>query len=168
MPQLTDAEALTRMAIAMALGALLGVERERTDKPAGIRTYMLVAEGAALFIICGLMLAAQLTANGLVSDPGRIASTVVQGIGFLAGGVILTTGRRVHGMTTAASIWVAAALGLLVGAGFVVVATVATLVTIAALLVIHQLEVRVLPFGRHSTAGSLRRDEDDRRDGEPE
>ena len=156
MPPLSDVEALTRMAIAMALGALLGLERERAEKPAGVRTYMLVAQGAALFMICGLMLSDELRTYGIVSDPGRIASTVVQGVGFLAGGVILTNGRRVRGMTTAASIWVAAALGLLTGAGFTLVAAVAALTTVAALVVLHQAEVRWLPFGHKSSAADER------------
>ena len=151
MPPISDLEALTRMVVAMAIGAALGLERARAEKPAGMRTYMLVAEGAALFMICALMLTSQLRANGIVSDPGRIASTVVQGVGFIAGGVILTTGRHVRGMTTAAGIWVAAALGLMVGAGFLVVAATAALTTVAALVVLHQIEVRWLPWGQKSS-----------------
>ena len=93
MEPLSDIEAIQRLGAAMLAGIVLGFERERADKPAGIRTYMLVTQGAALFMICALMLSAQVTMfDGTVSDPGRIASTVVQGIGFIAAGVILTTG----------------------------------------------------------------------------
>ena len=80
---------------------------------------MLVVEGACLFMICAILLADQVIKAGGVSDPGRIASTVVQGIGFIAAGVILTTGKEVIGLTTAAGLWVATALGLLIGAGFI-------------------------------------------------
>lgn len=146
MEPITDLEAFERLAVAMVVGALLGYERERADKPAGLRTYMLVCEGAALFMICAILLSAQMQAFDRVSDPGRIASTVVQGIGFIAGGVILTTGRRVRGLTTAAGIWVTAALGLLIGAGFWVVAVGAAAVTLVALVGLAKLEQR-FPVG---------------------
>src|ERR671915_1326393 len=134
MEALSDIEAVQRLALAMVVGAVLGIERERLDRPAGLRTYMLVTEGACLFMICAILLADQINRAGGVSDPGRIASTVVQGMGFIAAGVILTTGKKeVVGLTTAASIWVATALGLLIGAGFFFVAIVAALSTVIAL-----------------------------------
>jgi putative Mg2+ transporter-C (MgtC) family protein len=143
MEHLSDAEALTRMGIAMAVGAALGFERKRSGKSAGIRTYMLICQGAALFMICALLLSASVTAQGVASDPSRIASTVVQGVGFLAGGVILSHGRRVFGLTTAAGVWVAAALGLLIGAGFITLAVIATVASIVALVALQALEVRL-------------------------
>jgi putative Mg2+ transporter-C (MgtC) family protein len=143
---LTNLEAVERLGIALLVGGLIGLERERADKPAGLRTYMLVCEGSALFMICSLMLGDQLFDAGKAYDPSRIASTVVQGIGFLAAGVILAQGRRVRGLTTAAGIWVTAALGLLVGAGFYVIAGVATAATIFALVALRYVERR-LPIG---------------------
>lgn len=141
MDTLTTLEAAERLALALLIGGLLGLERERADKPAGLRTYMLVCEGAALFMICSLMLGdlVAATSDGPY-DPSRIASTVVQGIGFLAAGVIITAGRRVRGLTTAAGIWVTAALGLLAGAGFFAIALIATLATLTALIVLQQIE----------------------------
>jgi putative Mg2+ transporter-C (MgtC) family protein len=127
----------------MAAGAALGFERERADKPAGLRTYMLVVEGATLFMLCGLLLSQQLFLAGRISDPGRIASTVIQGIGFIAAGVIITTGREVVGLTTAAGIWVATAIGLLIGAGFYGLAIAATVATIVALLLLREVERRM-------------------------
>src|SRR5918998_2950622 len=144
MESLSDVEAIQRLALAMVVGAVLGVERERLDRPAGLRTYMLVVEGACLFMICAILLAEQVGRTGAVSDPGRIASTVVQGIGFIAAGVILTTGKQVIGLTTAAGLWVATALGLLIGAGFYVVSVVATVATIFALVALRQIELRFL------------------------
>lgn len=125
----------------MAAGAILGYERERAEKPAGVRTYMLVSEGAALFMMCGLLLSQQLDAVGRISDPGRIASTVIQGIGFIGAGVIITTGKKVIGVTTAAGLWVAAAIGLLAGAGFFTLAVAATIATLVGLIALQRLEV---------------------------
>jgi putative Mg2+ transporter-C (MgtC) family protein len=142
---LSDIEAIQRLGAAMLAGIVLGYERERADKPAGLRTYMLVTQGAALFMICALMLSAQVTMfDGTVSDPGRIASTVVQGIGFIAAGVILTTGREIVGLTTAAGLWVATAVGLLIGGGFYPIAFVATVGTVIALRVLHQFSRRFI------------------------
>jgi putative Mg2+ transporter-C (MgtC) family protein len=144
MESLSDVEAIQRLALAMMVGAVLGVERERLDRPAGLRTYMLVVEGACLFMICAILLAEQIVRAGGVSDPGRIASTVVQGIGFIAAGVILTTGKEVIGLTTAAGLWVATALGLLIGAGFFVIAIVATVATVVALVALRHVELEFM------------------------
>jgi putative Mg2+ transporter-C (MgtC) family protein len=141
MESLSDVEAIQRLALAMVVGAVLGVERERLDRPAGLRTYMLVVEGACLFMICAILLAEQIVRAGGDSDPGRIASTVVQGIGFIAAGVILTTGKEVVGLTTAAGLWVATALGLLIGAGFYLIAIVAALATVFALIALRHVEL---------------------------
>ena len=154
METLSTIEAVQRLGAALLAGAVLGYERERADKPAGLRTYMLVSEGAALFMICSLMLGDQRVAAGAAYDPSRIASTVVQGIGFLAGGVILTSGRRVRGLTTAAGIWVTAAIGLLAGAGFYAITAIATVTTLVALVALRAVEVR-LPRSEGETAESV-------------
>ena len=121
----------------MVAGLIFGLERENADKPAGVRTFMLVCEGAALFMICGLLLSDQLAAANRISDPGRIASTVIQGIGFIAAGVILTRGSQIVGLTTAAGIWVTAAIGLLIGAGFTLLGLGATVITVISLYVLR-------------------------------
>src|SRR5688572_16926516 len=144
MESLSDIEAIQRLALAMVVGAVLGLERERLDRPAGLRTSMLVVEGACLFMICAILLAEQIVRAGGVSDPGRIASTVVQVIGFIAAGVILTTGKEVIGLTTAAGRWVATALGLLIGAGFFVIAIVATVATVVALVALRHVELEFM------------------------
>src|SRR5215204_1956416 len=144
MDSLSDVEAIQRLALAMVVGAVLGLERERLDRPAGLRTYMLVVEGACLFMICAILLAEQINRAGGVSDPGRIASTVVQGIGFIAAGVILTTGKEVIGLTTAAGLWVATALGLLIGAGFYLIAIIPAIATVVALIALRGIELRYL------------------------
>jgi putative Mg2+ transporter-C (MgtC) family protein len=134
---LSDIETFKRLGLAMVAGLIFGLERENADKPAGVRTFMLVCEGAALFMICGLLLSDQLAAANRISDPGRIASTVIQGIGFIAAGVILTRGSQIVGLTTAAGIWVTAAIGLLIGAGFTLLGLGATVITVISLYVLR-------------------------------
>lgn len=140
MEPLTEIETFKRLALALAAGAALGFERERAEKPAGLRTHILVVEGATLFMLCALLLSEQLNDAGRLSDPGRIASTVIQGIGFIAAGVILTQGREVMGLTTAAGIWVGTAIGLLIGAGFFALAIAATFATVIVVSVLPVVE----------------------------
>jgi putative Mg2+ transporter-C (MgtC) family protein len=136
----TEAEVALRIVVAVLLGAAIGLERELTGQMAGLRTHITVALGAALF---GLVSAYSFSefiharaATNYQVDVTRIASNVVTGIGFLAGGVIIKHGASVRGLTTAASIWVTAAVGLGVGLGsyfIAVTATVALVMTLALL-----------------------------------
>ena len=103
---------IIKLLVAGLCGGLIGLERERDNKPAGIRTQMLVALGSALFMIVSLSVGSDLRV-----DPSRIAAQVVTGIGFLGAGAIIRDRGSVRGMTTAASIWVVAAIGLTIGAG---------------------------------------------------
>jgi putative Mg2+ transporter-C (MgtC) family protein len=138
---LTEQEAILRMALAIGLGAALGFERERLAKPAGIRTYALVCLGSAMFMIGSILLGDEVRKEGGSGyDPSRIGSTIVQGIGFLAAGVIFTSRGRVRGLTTAAGIWVTAAIGLLVGSGFYLIAIVGGAMTVATLVILGWLE----------------------------
>jgi putative Mg2+ transporter-C (MgtC) family protein len=123
---------LQRLLLAAALGALVGAEREWHQKAAGLRTNTLIALGSALFTLMGLELA-----GGPDADPTRVASQVVTGIGFLGGGAILRTGGTVKGLTTAATIWMNAAIGVAAGAGkfkLAVAGAVTTLLVLQALL----------------------------------
>ena len=114
----------TRLAIATALGLVIGLERQWRQRTAGLHTMTLVAVGAALFCaIPGL--------GGKVSDPWRVAAQVVTGVGFLAGGVILRQGLDVRGLTTAATLWATAAVGALVGSGFELQGAVGAAVVVA-------------------------------------
>lgn len=140
---MTETDALIRMGAALLAGGILGFEREITEKPAGIRTFALVCEGAALFMIIALLLDEKAHERGEIADPSRIASTVVQGIGFLAGGVIFTIRSRVRGLTTAAGIWVAAAVGLFIGSGYFVLGFGAVALSIVALLVFGWIEEKL-------------------------
>jgi putative Mg2+ transporter-C (MgtC) family protein len=134
METLSNLESLERLMLSLAAGLLLGLERELRAKPAGLRTYALVCEGSALFMMCAIMLSKVAFDDGITNaDPGRIASTVVQGVGFLVAGVIISRGHRIVGLTTAAELWVAAAIGLLFGAGFYFLGIAATITTIVVL-----------------------------------
>lgn len=127
-------EALTRVLLAMLLSGLIGAERETHERPAGLRTHVLVGVGACLFMLMSLSMAE------LGGDPGRIAAQVVTGIGFIGAGTIWLRGDVIRGLTTAASIWATSAVGMLTGAGWYGLAIVATLAVFAALTVLKRLE----------------------------
>jgi putative Mg2+ transporter-C (MgtC) family protein len=129
-----------RLLLACAFGGILGAEREIHHKAAGLRTNALIGLGSALFTIVGFDLAAT---TGDPASASRVASTIVTGIGFLGAGAILRTGKNVHGLTTAATIWVNAAIGMAVGTGAYGLATVATAVTLVVLWLVGIIERRV-------------------------
>lgn len=126
------AELVGRLLLAAALGGAIGVERELRQKAAGLRTNILIAMGAALFTLMSIELAA-----GESADPTRIASQIVTGIGFLGAGAILREGGAIRGLTTAATIWMNAAIGVAAGGGryrLALLATLTTLLTLTALM----------------------------------
>ena len=110
-PFLSPFDFLLRCTVSMVLGAMIGLEREYKNKPAGIKTHTLICMGSAALTY----LSFHFSPHG---DPGRIAAQIVSGIGFIGGGTILQSKRMVKGLTTAASLWVVASVGMLVGAGF--------------------------------------------------
>jgi len=127
-----EVEMLLRLLLAAALGAVIGYQRERAGKPAGLRTHVLICVGAALFTV------ASLYGFGAGADPARVAAGIVAGIGFLGAGAIMRTGEGiVAGLTTAATIWVVAAIGLAVGAGLYLASAVATALTLVVLFLPH-------------------------------
>ena len=123
-----------RLLLAAGLGAAIGIERELRRKPAGLRTNILIAVGSALFTTVSVQLA------GISGTPDRIAAQVVTGVGFLGAGAILHSGGSVHGMTTAATIWVNAAVGMAAGAGQYAMAAMATAITLVVLGVLAPIE----------------------------
>src|SRR5262245_42521092 len=135
-PSLSWEEALLRIVVAAALGGAVGIERELRDHDAGFRTHMLVAIGSALFtIISAYAFRDFLVGGGAVvrADPTRIAAQIVTGIGFLGAGAIIRQGLSVRGLTTAASLWVVAAIGMAAGAGYYSGALVTTVVVLVSL-----------------------------------
>ena len=130
-----------RLIAAAILGAVIGIERERHEHPAGIRTHMLVSIGSAAFTVLSIY------SFGAGSDPGRVAAQIVTGIGFLGAGSILKGGGTVHGLTTAASLWVVAAVGMAAGAGAWGVAIATTVIVLISLWPLQAIERRY--FSRH-------------------
>jgi putative Mg2+ transporter-C (MgtC) family protein len=140
---LTEWEALARVGLAGVLGAVVGLDRELKAKPAGVRTHMLVAMGAALFMSGGLLVYARAggAAAGLRLD--AVIGSIVTGVGFLGGGIILHVKERVGGVTTAAGVWVTAALGMLAGAGFFYLAAGGALLAAFVIALLLRLEDRL-------------------------
>jgi len=135
-PSLSGWDALVRLSIAAALGGAVGFERELRDREAGIRTHLLVSLGSALFTIVSAYGFHEFLAGGgaiVRADPSRIAAQIVTGIGFLGAGAIIRDGLSVRGLTTAATLWLVAGLGMACGAGYYWPAVAATVLTIAAL-----------------------------------
>jgi putative Mg2+ transporter-C (MgtC) family protein len=122
-------EALLRLALAGALGGLIGLERELREREAGLRTHLLVAVGSALFTIVG----AYGFSSFRLTDPTRVAAQIVTGIGFLGAGAIIRQGFSIRGLTTAATLWVVAAVGLACGAGYYSAALITTALVLLAL-----------------------------------
>lgn len=129
-----------RLLMALVLGGLIGWNRERHDKPAGLRTHMLVALGSATFVLLGLEVANR---SGDPIDPTRVLQGVVGGIGFLGAGSIIKAAGQVKGITTAASVWVSGALGAAAGMGAYVVATSASLLALLTLVLVEKIAPKV-------------------------
>lgn len=130
-----ELELIARLGIALALGAAIGFEREMDRQPAGFRTHALVALGAALFTIISAY-----GFSGSSVDPTRIAAQIVSGIGFLGAGTILHHRGSIRGLTTAASLWSAAAVGMAAGAGLLLMATVGTVLIVVVLALLEGVE----------------------------
>ena len=136
---------LIRLALAAFLGALVGIERERKDWAAGLRTHMMVCVGAALtMIVSAFGFQDVLGTRDVILDPSRVAAQVISGIGFIGAGTILFLRQEViRGLTTAAGLWTVAAIGLATGGGMYFAAAVATVVVLIILWVLKPLERRI-------------------------
>jgi putative Mg2+ transporter-C (MgtC) family protein len=132
---------MLRCGVAALCGAMIGLERELKKKAAGFRTNILICVGASIYMCAGLLLT---NAGGAPGDPARIAAQVVTGIGFLGAGCIIQAGSRVTGLTTAATIWVVASIGIVAGAGFPLLALLAAWMVLLTLAVLGQFEKRYL------------------------
>jgi len=127
----TELEMIVRLLLAAALGAIIGFQREHAKKPAGLRTHILIALGAALFTVISVI---GFTGN---TDPSRVAAGIVAGVGFLGAGVIFRAMRAdaPMGLTTAASVWVTAAIGMAAGVGLYLIAVVVTVISVVVLII---------------------------------
>lgn len=155
MPDLTLAELTLRIGLAAALGAAIGLERELREREAGLRTHLLVALGAALFTIVSAYAWSDWSfsnRSGIVFDPTRIAAQIVTGVGFLGAGAIIRQGLTVRGLTTAATLWAVAAIGMAVGAGYYAAAVITTVIVIVSLwplrILAYHMFMRIRPEER--------------------
>ncbi len=128
-----ELEMVLRILLAMALGAIIGFQRGKAEKPAGMRDLILISTGAALFTVVSI--------EGFGADPARVAAGIVTGIGFLGAGAIIRRGEGgiVKGLTTAATIWMTAGIGLAAGAGMYIIAAVTTFLVLVILLLPHRI-----------------------------
>lgn len=142
---ISEWDILLRLLTAMVLGGLIGLERERSNHAAGFRTHILVCLGSALIMLLSAYGFADFVAEANVRvDPARLAAAVITGVGFLGAGTILFTGKSITGLTTAASIWVVAGIGLAVGAGFYFAAIISTVLVVLNLWVFNKVERRYI------------------------
>jgi len=139
-------ELVLRLAVAAVLGALIGLERERLEWAAGMRTHALVSLGSALFMVVSIFgFSDILNERHVILDPSRVAAQVASGIGFIGAGTIIFRREVVKGLTTAASIWAVAAVGLAVGGGMFLAAGSATLLALVLLVLARPLKQRLFP-----------------------
>jgi putative Mg2+ transporter-C (MgtC) family protein len=138
-------DVLVRLAVAAGLGMVIGIERELREQAAGLRTHMLVAVGACLFTLVSAF--GFETGGATTPDPSRVAAQIVTGIGFLGAGAILREGQWVRGLTTAASLWVVAAVGMAVGLGMYWASGVAVVITVVSLWALRPFRRRLRHYG---------------------
>jgi putative Mg2+ transporter-C (MgtC) family protein len=145
--EITAGAAALRLFLGFVAGGIIGAERESRRQAAGLRTHVLICVGATLLMMLSIYVPQRYfdLKNG---DPGRIAAQVVSGIGFLGAGAILKLGNTIKGLTTAASIWVAAAIGLALGAGLFAPAFIALGIILFALVILDAVEKRIFPAER--------------------
>jgi putative Mg2+ transporter-C (MgtC) family protein len=146
-PSISWEEALLRLILAAVLGGAVGIERELREREAGLRTHMMVSVGSALFTLASAYGFRDFFVNGgsiVRADPTRIAAQIVSGIGFLGAGAIIRQGLSIRGLTTAATLWVVAAIGLACGAGYYDAAAMTTVVVLVSLWPLRILAYRIL------------------------
>lgn len=142
-------DVFSRMLCAMAVGTVIGTEREYSNRPAGMRTHILVALGACAVMMTGQIIFIQYFSYGATPDPARLAAQVITGVGFLGAGTIMKEGPTVHGLTTAASLWAVACLGVTAGAGFYSVALIGMIFIFITLTFFEMLQNRLV--GQNTT-----------------
>lgn len=145
--QNNEVQMIVRLVMAMILGGLIGLERERGDRPAGLRTHTLVCVGSALFTLVSIFgfgdtspVHSTVDDMGVRRDSARIAAQVVSGIGFLGAGTIIRDGISIKGLTTAASLWMVSAIGLAIGSGMYIVSIAGTVIALFILVFLHNWE----------------------------
>ena len=141
MNNITETDIVIRLCLAFAAGFIIGLERSSRRQVAGLRTHILISLGASCLMLLSIWLPQQLGSG----DPGRIAAQVVAGMGFLGAGAIIKLGNSIRGLTTAASLWLTAAIGLTIGAGMYIAALTVVVLALITLVVLHIVERKIFP-----------------------
>ena len=144
---ISELDMLIRLALGFLAGAIIGLERSNRRQVAGLRTHILIATGATLLMLLSIYIPQHYNPQR-TGDPGRIAAQVVSGMGFLGAGAIIRLGNSIRGLTTAASLWFVAAVGLAVGAGMFLVAAFAEALGLVTLLLLYIVEKKLFPTER--------------------
>jgi putative Mg2+ transporter-C (MgtC) family protein len=142
MNPVSEIDIVIRLCLSFFAGGIIGFERSSRRQVAGLRTHILISLGAACLMLLSIWLPQQLGSN---ADPGRIAAQVVSGMGFLGAGAIIRLGNNIKGLTTAASLWLVAAIGLAIGAGMYLAALTTEILAIVTLVVLNQMERKIFP-----------------------
>jgi putative Mg2+ transporter-C (MgtC) family protein len=145
---ITEIDMIIRLCLGFLAGAIIGLERSSRHQVAGMRTHILISTGATLLMLLSIWLPQEYIGlkNG---DPGRIAAQVVSGIGFLGAGAIIRLGNNIRGLTTAASLWLIAAVGMAIGAGMFIAAAATEVLSLITLFILDMLEKRLFPSERN-------------------
>ncbi len=142
--EISEVQIILRVLVGAVLGAAVGLERERQDQPAGLRTHMILVIGATLAMVLSVNLGFLYARPGTPADPARLAAQVISGIGFLGAGAILRYGFTVKGLTTATSLWTMAIVGMTVGAGYYLIGVFTTALMLVVLALLNTIENRFL------------------------
>lgn len=148
-----------RMLCSMVVGTVIGTEREYSNRPAGMRTHILVALGACAVMLTSQMIFTQYSTYGATPDPARLAAQVITGVGFLGAGTIMREGPTVRGLTTAASLWAVACLGIAAGGGYYAIALLGMVFIFITLTVFEMLQNRLMGQGSCMTFYCLETDD---------
>ncbi|MDR0443513.1 MAG: MgtC/SapB family protein [Treponema sp.] len=143
---ITELDIVIRLCLGFVAGGIIGFERSSRRQVAGLRTHILIALGATCLMLLSIWLPGQFSRT---ADPGRIAAQVVSGMGFLGAGAIIRLGNSIRGLTTAASLWLTAAIGMAIGAGMFVAAITVEVLSLIALMVLHRVEIKIFPEVRN-------------------
>ena len=143
--QIADADILIRIIFSIVLGSIIGLERELTNKSAGLRTQIMVCLGSCLFTILSIYGFSTAVTLYPLGDPSRVAAQIITGIGFIGAGTVLRQGLTVTGLTTASTLWIVAAIGMACGCGKISIAVVSTVLAVAILVLIRIFEMKIMP-----------------------
>ena len=142
---MADNDILVRIVVSIILGSIIGLERELTNKSAGLRTQIMVCLGSCLFTILSIYGFSTAVTLYPLGDPSRVAAQIITGIGFIGAGTVLRQGLTVTGLTTASTLWIVAAIGMACGCGQLSIATVSTILAVLILVLIRAFELKLMP-----------------------